>query len=48
MFEYNYNPKSYILNVNLPQILRYNFEFMNDMTELILYILCGNRDFAEI
>lgn len=48
MFEYNYNPKSYILNINLPQILKYNFEFMDDMTELISFILSGDRDYAEI
>lgn len=39
MFEYNYNPRTQILNIALPRILHYNFEFMNDMTELICNIM---------
>lgn len=48
MFEYNYNPKLCILNICLPKMLKYDFKFMDDMTELIAYIMDNKRGYKEI
>ena len=48
MFEYNYNPKTYILDVTLPKILHYNFEFMNQITELIKVVIDDEREYSKV
>ncbi len=35
MFEYNLNPKTKELYINLPKTLVFNFDFLNDMTEMV-------------
>lgn len=43
MFEYNYNPKTYSLFIQLPQKLRFNYTFHNDVTGLLGKCI-GSRD----
>ena len=38
MFDYNYNPKTRILNITLPKNMAYGFEFMDDISEMIKII----------
>ena len=48
MFDYNYNPKTHILNITLPRTLHYDFRFMNDITELIRNVKDKNRNCMQV
>lgn len=48
MFEYNYNPRTHILNIMLPETLHYDFGFMHDMMELIKIVMDDERRYDQV
>lgn len=48
MFEYNYNPKTKILNITLPQELQFDFEFLNKISEMIQIVEMERRECRQI
>ena len=48
MFVYNYNPKTKILDITLPQELRFDFEFLNGISEMIYIVEQEGREYKQI
>lgn len=47
MFEYNYNPKTHELYVDLPQTIMFDYDFHCDVTGLLLHSL-GNNKISDV